>query len=298
MDRYEAITILIAAVDGGSLSAASRRLRIPLATVSRRITELEGHLKTRLLLRGSRKLLLTDAGNHYLAACRRIMESVAEAERTAAGEYRAPQGELVISAPLIMGRTHAAPVIVEFQKAYPEVRVRLQLTDRKVSLIEEHVDLALRIGELPDSSLITTRVALIRPVLCASPSYLKYRDPPAIPADLQSHDCVAYENSAWTGVWDFLIDGTSQRTEVASRLVVNSSEAAIAVALAGAGIARVLSYQIDPIVASGALVTLLDEYQPAPMPASLIYPGQGPMPLKLRAFLDFAVPRLRERLGY
>ena len=157
MDRLEGMTILLAAVDTGSLSAASRRLRIPLATVSRRVSDLERHVKARLLLRGNRRLVLTDTGRDYVASCRRILEDIGEAERLAAGEFRAPQGELNFSVPVVMGRIHVMPVVVEFLRSYPDIRMRIQLTDRNVNLLDEHFDLAVRVGELPDSSMIGTR---------------------------------------------------------------------------------------------------------------------------------------------
>ena len=297
MDRLEGMTILLAAVDTGSLSAASRQLRLPLATVSRRVSELEEHLKIRLLLRGHRKLTLTDAGRSYVASCRRIMEDIAEAERAAAGEYLTPRGELTISVPQVMGRVHVMPIVAEFLRAYPDIRMRVQLNNRNVNLLEEDVDLALRIGELPDSSLIATRVASIRQVLCASPGYLKTRGVPMTPTDLSAHDCVAYEELVLGSNWDFRSKGTPQTIPIPSRLVVNSVEAAVSAATAGAGIARVLSYQIDDLVRSGALAILLEGYEPSPMPVSFIYPSQRQVPLKLRVFLDFSIPRLRERLG-
>jgi DNA-binding transcriptional LysR family regulator len=192
MDRLEAMTILVAAVDTGSLSAASRHLRIPLATVSRRVSELEEHLNVRLLHRGNRKLVLTDIGQSYVASCRRIMEEIAEVERAASSEYRAPQGELIITAPAVLGRSHLLPIVVEFLRAFPDIRMRLQLTDRHVNLVEEHVDLAVRIGELPDSRTIAMRVGAVGLVLCASPAYLKMRGTPKQPADLAAHDCVIH----------------------------------------------------------------------------------------------------------
>ena len=297
MDRLEGMTILLAAVDTGSLSAASRQLHLPLATVSRRVSELEEHLKIRLLLRGHRKLTLTDAGRAYVASCRRIMEDIAEAERVATGEYLTPRGELTISVPHILGRVHVMPVVAEFLRAYPDIRMRVQLNDRNVNLLEEDVDLALRIGKLPDSSLIATRVASIRQVLCASPGYLKTRGVPMTPTDLSAHDCVAYEELVLGSNWDFRSKGTPQTIPIPFRLVVNSVEAAVSAATAGAGIARVLSYQIDDLVRSGALVILLEGYEPSPMPVSFIYPSQRQAPLKLRVFLDFSIPRLRERLS-
>jgi DNA-binding transcriptional LysR family regulator len=270
MDRLDAMTILVAAADTGSLSAASRHLRIPLATVSRRVSELEEHLNIRLLFRGNRKLVLTDAGRSYVASCRRIIEEIAEIERTASGEYRAPQGELIVSAPAVMGRRHVLPIVTEFLRAFPEVQMRLQLTDRYVNLVEEHVDLAVRIGELPDSSLIATRVGLIRKVVCASPAYLERRGVPKKPADLVAHDCVVHEGHATSLYnWEFSTEGTTQRIQVPCRLAVNLGEAAVAAAADGAGIARVLSYLVDDLAKSRSVVTLLEAYEPSPMAPKL-----------------------------
>jgi DNA-binding transcriptional LysR family regulator len=298
MDRIEAMTILVAAVDTGSLSAASRHLRIPLATVSRRVSELEEHLNVRLLHRGNRKLVLTDAGSAYVTSCRRIMEEIAEVERTASGEYRAPQGELIISAPAVMGRSHVLPILTEFLSAFPDVRIRLQLTDRYVNLVEEHIDLAVRVGELPDSSMIATRVGSIRMVLCASPAYLKRRGVPKKPADLATHECVIHEGNATSNTWEFITEKTKQTVRIQSRLAVNLGEAEAAAAAEGAGIARVLSYLIDDLVKSRSVAKLLESYEPPPMPVSVVYSSQRQLPLKLRAFLDFSIPRLRERLGF
>jgi len=297
MDRLEAMMILLAAIDTGSLSAASRKLRIPLATVSRRMSELEAHLNVRLLVRGTRKLTLTEAGRGYVASCRRVLEDIAEVERTTSGEYHAPQGELVISIPPVLGRIHVMPVIVEFQRAFPQIRMRVQLTDRLVNLLEERVDLVLRIGEQPSSSLVSTRVGLLRQVVCASPAYLKTHSVPAEPDDLRSHDCVAYEGYAMGSNWTFLSRGRSVKVEVPSRLIVNSVEAAVVAAVEAAGIARVASYQVEELIKSGTLVRLLEVFEPQPAPVHLMYAGQGQIPLKLRAFIDFAAPRLRERLG-
>jgi DNA-binding transcriptional LysR family regulator len=298
MDRLEAMTILVAAVETGSLSAASRQLRIPLATVSRRMSELEAHLNVRLLHRGHRKIVLTDVGHSYLASCRQILEEITEAERTASGEYRSPQGELIITAPAVIGRSHILPVVEEFLEAYPDIKVRLQLTDRHINFVEEHVDLGVRIGKLPDSSsLIAVRLGLIRLTLCASPAYLERRGTPRRPADMDEHDCIVHEGHPTARHWRFFGGGPPQTIAVKSRLSVNLAEAALAAALDGLGIARLLSYLIDDLVQAGSLTPVLEGYEPAPLPASFIYPSQRQAPLKLRAFLDFAVPRLRARLG-
>ncbi|MFM0340410.1 LysR family transcriptional regulator [Paraburkholderia fungorum] len=297
MDRLEAMGILLAAIDHGSLSAASRRLGIPLATISRRISELEAHLTVQLVVRGTRRLTLTKAGHGYVVSCRRVMEEIAEIERTTSGEYHAPQGELVVSVPPIMGRIHIMPVIVEFLRAFPQIRMRVQLTDRLVNLLEERIDLVMRIGEQPSSSLIGTRVGVHREVLCASPDYLKRRGKPRKPEDLLAHDCVTYEAYAGGSSWEFMTNGESRKIEVPSRIVVSTVEGALVAAVEAAGIARVVSYQIDEHVKSGRLVTLLEAFEPDPKPVTLMYAAQGQIPLKLRAFIDFVAPRLRERLG-
>ena len=171
MDRLNAMSVLLTVVEAGSLSAASRRLGTPLATVSRKISDLEAHLKTRLLIRSTRQISLTDAGRSYVEACRRILEQVDEAERTASGEYSAPKGDLTVTAPVVFGRLHVLPVALEFLTAYAEIGLRLVLSDSILSLVEDNIDLAVRIGILPDSSLIATRIGLIRHVVCASPAY-------------------------------------------------------------------------------------------------------------------------------
>jgi DNA-binding transcriptional LysR family regulator len=297
MDRLEAMTILLEAVDAGSLSAAGRRLHIPLATVSRRVSELERYLKNQLLIRGSRKLVLTDAGRDYIASCRRILEELSETERIASGEYQAPQGELVISAPVSFSRTHILPILVDFLSAYPNIKMQLSQTDRPVNLLEENVDLAVRLGSLPESSLTATRVGLVRRVLCASPQYLKTRGTPKVPDDLLSHNCIASE-ATHSRDWSFRKAGADYAVAISHRLTVTTVETAIDAALAHLGIAHLMSYHADAYVANGQLRVVLNEFEPPLRPLSLIYPSQRQVPQKLRAFLDFATPRLRETLNF
>jgi len=296
MDRLESMSVLLAAVEGGSLSAAGRTLGMPLATVSRKVSELEAHLKARLLHRSTRRLTLTDAGRDYVTACKRILEDLGEAERAASGEYSAPRGELIITAPIVFGRMHVLPIVGEFLKAYPEVDVRLVLGDRSLNLLEDHIDLAVRIGELPDSSLIATRVGMLRRVVCASPQYFAQHGEPRVPGELQAHQCVTFEALMSADSWYFKMDGAELAVPVHSRLVVNTAEAAIDAAIAGMGIARLLSYQIDSAQRAGLLNVVLRDFEAAAIPVSLVYTNQGRLPLKLRAFLDFAAPRLRQRL--
>jgi DNA-binding transcriptional LysR family regulator len=297
VDRLDAMSVFVAVVDAGSLSRAGRRLNAPLATVSRKLRDLEAHLKTRLLTRSTRQLALTDAGRDYLAACRQILEQIEEAERAASGAYANAKGELVVAAPLVFGRLHVVPLVAEFLETYPDVDVRLLLGDRNVNLLEEHVDVALRVGVLPDSGLVAAQLGGIRLVTCASPSYLARFAAPATPADLATHRCVTFAGLMPATSWTF--DG-SQHPEcvsVRSRLSVNSADAAIAAAVAGAGITRVLSYQVAEALRDGALVRLLSGHEPAPVPVSLVHAGQGRLPMKSRAFLDFAAPRLRRLLS-
>jgi len=297
MDRLESMSILLTAVEAGSLSAAARQLAIPLSTVSRRISELEAHLKARLLNRSSRKLTLTDAGRSYVEACKRILEDVGEAERAALGEYSAAKGELNITAPMVFGRLHVLPVAMEFLKVYSAVDIRCVLNDRVVNLLEDHIDLALRIGELPDSSsLITTRIGSVRRVVCGSPSYFARRGVPENVDELAMHDCITFEGFPFPDFWVFPTSKSYVSAAVHSRLVVNTAEAAIDAAIAGLGVTRVLSYQVAAAVKAGRLNIVLEEVEPLPSPVSLVYSGQRRLPLKLRAFLDFAGPRLKARL--
>jgi DNA-binding transcriptional LysR family regulator len=296
MDRLDAMSLFVATVEAGSLSAAARRAGMPLATVSRRLSELEKHLKTRLLNRSTRRLSLTDAGQSYLAACRRILDDVGEAERAAAGEYLSPTGELVITAPVVFGRLHVLPVVTDFLAAYPEVDIRLTLSDRLTQLVEEHIDLAVRIGELPDSAMVAMRVGSIRRIICANPAYLAGRGVPTKPQDLAGHDCVTFEGLASPATWTFGAGKSEIAVPVRSRLQVNTAEAAIDAAIAGLGLTRVLSYQADASVRAGALQVVLEPFEPPPWPVNLVHAGQGRLPVKLRAFLDFAAPRLKERL--
>lgn len=296
-DRLEAMSILAAVVDAGSLSAGARALRMPIATVSRRVSELESALGTQLLLRSRKGLSLTDTGAAYLEACRRILEDVAEAERIATGEFRAPRGLLTITAPIVFGRLHVLPVIAEFLAAYPEVDIRLEQTDRSVNLHEEACDLAIRIGHLPDSGLIARRLGTVRQVVCASPAYLARHGVPATPKDLESHRCVTFANLMATDHWPFGEGRNETRVPIRSRLVVNTAEAAIAAAVAGLGPTRVLSYQVEAALKDGRLVAVLADHEPAPWPVHMVYAPRGLAPQKLRAFLDFAAPRLSAALA-
>ena len=297
MDRLDSMAILVAVAEAGSLSAAARRLGAPLATVSRKVSDLEARLQARLVNRSTRRLSLTDAGAAYVVACKRILEDVEAAERAASGEYSTPKGELIVTAPIVFGRLHALPVIIEFLKTYPEIDLRLTLSDRLAHLLEDRIDVAIRIGRLPDSNLVATQVGDVRRVVCASPAYFNRRGAPQRPEDLARHDCITFEGLSSPATWTFESDKAEMTTPIHSRLVVTTAEAAVDAAIAEIGVARVLSYQAVDAVRAGALAIVLKEFEPTPWPVSLVRATRDLTPLKLRAFLDFATPRLKERLA-
>ena len=299
MDRFEAMSMLVTVSETGSLSAAGRALKVPLATLSRKISDLETLLGTRLLIRTTRKLTLTDAGIAYVAAARRILEQVEEAEREAAGEFTAPKGELVLTAPLQFGRLHILPVVADFLALFPEINVRLVLTDRNVDLIDAHVDMAVRIGKLPDSSMVATQVGLMRTVVCASPALLGGRGVPRTPDDLLKLPCVTVDTPLPSPGWRFRAprSGVTLDIPILPRLSVTTTEAAAQAAVRNVGITRLLHYQVAEAVEAGALRIILDAFEPDPAPVNLVHASRGQMPLKMRRFLDLAAPKLRQVLG-
>lgn len=299
MDRLDAMSVLIAAAETGSLSAASRKLGIPLPTVSRKVSELEAHLNTRLLVRSTRKLSLTDAGATYVAASKRILEQVRDAERAASGEYNAPRGDLIVTAPVVFGRLHVLPAMIEFLATFPDINVRLALSDRNAQLLDDHIDLAVRIGDLPDSNLVATRVGFVRRVVCGSPAFFASHGTPKTPKDLSALAAITFDVLGSSEIWNFAVPNSKaeQRVPIRSRLSVNTAEAAIDAAIADLGMTRVLSYQTARAVEEDKLRIVLREFEPKPIPVNLIQVGQGHLPRKVRSFLDFAVPRLRERLS-
>ncbi|MEQ8265370.1 LysR family transcriptional regulator [Pseudohaliea sp.] len=298
MDRFEAMAMLVTVTEEGSLSAAARRLHVPLATLSRKVSDLEKLLGARLLIRTTRKLTLTDVGAAYVAAARRILEDVEHAEREAAGEYTTPRGELTLTAPVMFGRLHVLPLVAQFLATWPAINVRLSFTDRNVDIVEDHVDLAVRISQLPDSTMIATQVGEMRTVTCASPALLAEHGSPERPDDLRRLPCVTVDAPILSPSWRYRVPGGSAVIEVpvASRLSLSSTEAVAEAAIQGVGVARLLHYQAARGLANGALQTVLEDYEPGLQPVHLVHVSRGQMPLKMRCFLDFAVPRLREAL--
>ena len=299
MDRFEAMSMLVTVAETGSLSAAGRALKVPLATLSRKISDLETLLGTRLLIRTTRKLTLTDAGTIYVAAVRRILEQIEDAEKVAAGEFTAPKGELVITAPIFFGRLHVLPVVADFLALFSEINVRLVLADRNVSLIDDHVDMAVRIGKLPDSSMVATQVGLMRTVVCASPAFMDQWGVPRIPDDLLKLPCITVDTPLPSPGWRFKEPGSGATLgiPVVPRLFVTTAEAAAQAAIRSVGATRLLHYQVLEAVDAGVLRIILDEFEPDPAPVNLVHASRGYMPLKMRRFLDFAAPRLRKAVA-
>lgn len=297
MDRFEAMAVLLAVVEAGSLSAGARRLDAPLATVSRKVAELEKRLGTRLVLRTRRGLMLTEEGRTFVAAARRILDDLEAAERQASGDHGALRGDLHVTAPITFGERHLLPTVLAFLGEHPEIDLRLTLSDRQLSIADEHIDVALRIGHMADSALIATRVGAVRRVICASPDYLARRGTPRVPDDLACHDGISFQGFATAPEWRYRRDGAAFAVEPRPRLVVNTTEAAIRSALAGIGIIRVLSYQIAEPLAAGTLKELLTDFAPEPLPVSVVHRPVDPLPLKVRRFIDWIAPRLRAQLA-
>jgi DNA-binding transcriptional LysR family regulator len=300
MDRLDAMRVFVTALDEGSLAKAGRRLGRSPAAVTRAVAFLESHVGIQLLQRTTRTMRLTEAGERYAASCRRVLTDLEEADLSAAGERTAPRGVLTVTAPVMFGTRILRPIVSAFLAAQPAVQIRYLLLDRIVNVIDEGIDVALRIAHLPDSALIAFRVGEVRRVLCAAPSYLARHPGPAEPADLAAHDCIAVAQLNPAEMWSFppAPGGTIARTvRVTSRLTVNSVEAAVGAAIDGEGIVRVLSYQIERETSDGRLVVLLREDEPAPLPVHLVVP-EGRLALaKVREFVDYSVKRLKAELA-
>ena len=299
MDRFEAMSMFLNAIEKGSLSAAARDMRVPVPTLSRKVADLEALLGTRLLNRTTRKLILTDAGVAYAEAARRILEQVDEAQRQAAGEFTTPRGELVVTAPVLFGRLHVLPVIADFLAQFPEVNVRLMLGDRNVNLVDDQIDMAVRLGKLPDSGMIATRVGSMRRVVCGSPELIERHGVPRTPEELSRVPCVASIGvQTLASGWSFRRPGTDTEVEVPifPRLAT-TAEAAADAAIRGVGLVCLRHYQVVDAVKAGKLRIVLKKYEPEPAPVHLVHATRGQMPLKMRSFLDFAAPRLRKALA-
>jgi len=298
IDRFDAMSLLVDVVDKGSFSAVSRSRRVPLATVSRKIALLEEHIGAKLLTRSTRKLALTDAGEAYVTAARRILEQVGDAEARAAGEYNSPSGEIVVTAPVLFGRRYVLPIVTEFLATYPAIRARLLLSDSNAHLIDEHIDMAVRVGRLPDSSLRAMNIGEMRMVVCASPRLLAAHGTPATPGRLLHFPILSFDGLTPTTNWAFRDPNKHAVIDVPiePRLSVSGADAAVEGAIEGVGATRILYYQCADAVRAGSLKIILRDFEPEPLPIHLLHPQRESLPFKTRAFLDFAAQRVRSGL--
>lgn len=286
--------MLLKAVDKGSLSAAAREMRVPVPTLSRKVAELEALLGTKLLIRTTRALTLTDAGISYVASARRILEQVEEVEREAAGEFQTPRGTLVLTAPNLFGRMFVLPIVADFLAIFPEINVRLMLDDRYLNLIDDHIDMAVRLGNLPDSELIATRIGSMRMIVCGTPKLLSGHGIPRALDDLQKMPCLLNKNQMAASGWRLRDPKTGGVLEIPlSPRLASSNEAIADAAVRGIGLANLPYYQAYDAIADGRLKPVLEEYEIKPGPIHLVHASRGQLPLKMRRFLDFAGPRLK-----
>ena len=295
MDRLRAMQIFTAVAEAGSLSAASREIGVPLTTVSRQLAELEKHVGTPLMVRTTRQLALTDAGRDYLETCRSLLSELEAAEARLAGKEDTPSGELVLTAPVVFGRLHVLPVVLEYLRRYPGVSVKMVLADRVIDLVDESIDVGIRIGALPDSAMVARQAGTVRTVVCASPAYLQTRGEPVSPRDLSGHDCIVFSGLETGGRWSFRRPRGVQRVRIHSRLSVNTAEAAVDAAIAGMGFARVLSYQVQNAVAEGRLWRVLEDFEGPGVPVNVLH-RQGRLPqAKVKCFVEMACELLPAR---
>lgn len=294
MDRLQTMAIFVAVAEEAGFAAAGRRLNMSPPSVTRAVSELEARLGARLLHRTTRSVQLTEAGQRYLADSRRILSEIEEADRHAAGIHAAPSGLVSVTTSVLFGRMILVPALLDLLDRYGELSVATMFVDRVVHLANEGIDVAVRIAELPDSSLTAIRVGSVRTLLCASPDYLADKGCPETPSDLPGHDVINFVNRAPGGEWVFHKHGKTQRVKVVSQLLLNTADVAIDTAIAGRGITRVLSYMIAPHLASGALKVVLEDYAPPPVPVHVVHREAGRTSARVRAVVDHLVPRLRK----
>ncbi len=299
MDRIDAMKVFVAALDEGSLAGAGRKLGRSPAAISRAVAFLEGHVGAELLHRTTRSSRLSEVGERYAAVCRRLLIDLDAAEIMVASQRAAPGGILALTAPILIGEEVLRPILDDFLDAFPSVTAKLTLLDRVVNLIDEGIDAALRIGELPDSSMIAIRVGQVRRVVVAAPSYLAKCAPIEVPADLARQRVIAFSEAGQQS-WSFSATDGSTATRIVQftpRLVVNSARAAIASAVEGRGVTRLFSYQVAEYLRDGRLHIVLGSHERTPLPIHILLPeGRLSVP-KVRAFIDFLVPRLRTQFS-
>jgi DNA-binding transcriptional LysR family regulator len=297
-DRLDALTVFVAVAERQSFAEAARRLSRSSASVTRAVAALEERLQTRLFNRTTRSVALTDAGVRYLDGCRRLLATYDELEMVNLGERAQPRGWINVTAPTMFGQLHVLPLVQGFLDEYPQIDIRLLLLDRVVSLVDEGLDLGVRIGQLPDSSLRAIRVGQVRRVVCATPEYIARHGVPATPRDLGSHSLVAC--TAVTPIpdrWSFHAPSGVISVPLTPRLVVNTTAAAVDAALDNLGLTCIRSYQAEQHTAAGRLQTVLVKYEPPPAPIHIVHPEGRHLSPTVRLFLDHIGEGLRRKFG-
>lgn len=294
MDRFQAILVFVKVAERGGFAAAARELAMSPPAVTRAISALEDRMGTRLFVRTTRSVRLTESGERFLQDGQRILADLAEAEEAAIGSHAAPRGELRVTAPVLFGRMYVAPILGDFLDAYPLVEARTLFVDRIVNVMDEGLDVAIRIGNLPDSSLTAVRAGTVRSVTFAAPDYLREHGRPRHPEDLAGHRLIQPLTMETASEWAFLENEASVSVRVKPRLRMNTNDAVIELVALGLGISRLLSYQIAPRVMDGSLEIVLDEYELPPLPIHVVHQEGRMASAKVRAFVDFMVDRLRK----
>lgn len=293
MDRLHLINVFTAVVDANGFAGAARKLNISPPAVTRAISELEAHLGVRLLTRTTRVVRVTDAGARYVEDCRRILAELAEADESVSGLHGAPRGRLTLTAPVLFGALYVTPIVTEYLQRYPEVTASCWFLDRVVNMMDEGVDIAVRIGELPDSSMQAIRVGKVRRVICAAPSYLERHGVPQSPDELAAHTIVSASGVTPAPEWRLVENGAARIVKLQPRMITTSNDSAVAAAVAGFGLSRLMSYQVAEHVREGRLKILLSEFETAPLAVQLVHREGRHASQKARAFLDLAIERLR-----
>jgi DNA-binding transcriptional LysR family regulator len=294
--QLEDLRIFVATVDERSFTAAADRLQFSKQFVSRRVMALEAGLGVQLLVRNTRKLAVTELGQAFYERAKRILADVADAEEAMSSRRSSPRGLLRVSAPMSFGTSHLSPLLADFMKANPEVRIDLELSDRVVDVIGEGFDMALRIGTLTDSTLIAQRLAEIRMIACCSPGYAAARRLPATPADLARHACLLYGREGRTG-WEFIVDGARRAFDVRGPLRANNGEVIRDAAIAGLGIALQPEFIVSAALASGALIEVLDDFDSPPLVLYAVYPQHRERAVTIRAFAHYLRQRFARAFG-
>lgn len=293
MDRFHLMGVFVAVVDANGFAGAARKLAISPPAVTRAVNELESHLGLRLLTRTTRTVRVTDAGERYVQDCRRILAEVADADESVTGQHSAPRGRLTLTAPILFGCKYVTPIVTEYLQRYPEVSASCMFLDRIVNMVDEGVDVAIRVGELPDSTMQAIRVGQVRRVVCASPAYLKAQGIPLAPSDLQQHAIVSANSATPNPEWRMVEAGAPRAIRLQARMTTTTNDSAIAAVVAGFGLTQLLSYQVADHLRGRKLKTVLTAYEPEPVPVHVVHREGRQASHRVRAFIDLVVTRLQ-----